>query len=493
MAFDCGTTGVRTILFDKSGNISSMAYEDFEQIYPKPGWVEHDPIEIWNAQLSTVENALKNIGASINDVEAIGITNQRETTVVWNKKTGKPVMNAIVWQDRRTTGICEELKEMKLDEYVKKNTGLLIDAYFSGTKIKWILDHVEGVREKAELGDVIFGTIDTWITWKLTGGSTHVTDYSNASRTLLFNINTLEWDEKMLSALDIPKSMLPQVKSSSEVYSMTNKESFFNASIPVAALIGDQQSALFGQTCFEAGMTKATYGTGGSLVMNTGSEPIESKSGLLTTIAWGIDKKIDYALEGLLYTVGSSVQWLRDEMQLIDNAKDSEICARKVKDTNGVYVVPAFTGLSAPYWDQYARGAILGLTRGANKNHIIRATLESIAYQIRDVIDSMEKDSGIPTVELKVDGGACVNDFLMEFQADILNVTVIRPKIIESTARGAAFLAGLATGFWKDKNDLICSFELDKKFEPNLDEEGREVLYAGWKRAVDRTTNWIEH
>lgn len=493
MAFDMGTTGVRTILFDRSGNIASLAYQDFEQIYPNPGWVEHDPMEIWNSQLTTVKEAMDKIGASFEEVDSIGVTNQRETTVVWDKETGEPVMNAIVWQDRRTTDTCEELKAQGLDDYVKKNTGLLIDAYFSGTKIKWILDHVDGVRSKAENGQVLAGTIDSWIIWKLTGGKVHVTDYSNASRTLLYNINRLEWDEKLLQAMTVPKEMLPQVKASSEVYGMTDEAVFFGANVPVAASIGDQQGALFGQACFEKGMTKATYGTGGSLVMNTGEKPVLSNAGLLTSIAWGVDGKVEYSLEGLLYTVGSSVQWLRDEMEILESASESEIYARQVEDTNGVYIVPAFTGLSAPYWDQYARGSIYGLTRGANKKHLVRATLESIAYQIKDVIVAMEEDTGIPSVDLKVDGGACANNFLMEFQSDMLNIPVIRPKLIESTARGAAFLAGLATGFWKDKEDLLNSFELDRRFEPNMSEEKRNDLYKYWLRAVDRTKEWIEH
>ncbi len=492
MAFDSGTTGVRTVLFDAKGEIVSLDYCPFKQIFPKPGYVEHDAMEILDAQLKTVTEAMSKANASFSDIAAIGITNQRETTVVWEKSTGLPVYNALVWQDRRTSAICEDLKAEGLDDYVKENTGLLIDAYFSGTKIKWLLDNVEGARKKAENGELMFGTIDSWLIYKITGGKVHVTDYSNASRTLLFNIKSLEWDRTMLDALGIPDSMLPEVRSSSEVYGTTDPEVFFGQKIPVASSIGDQQGALFGQTCFEPGMTKATYGTGGSLVMNTGVKPMPSKNGLLTTIAWGLDGKVEYALEGLLYTVGSAVQWLRDELKLIGKAEDSEAAARKVNDTNGVYFVPAFTGLSAPYWDQYARGGLLGLTRGANRNHIIRATLESIAYQIKDVIICMENDSGIATTELKVDGGACANDFLMEFQSAILGIPVIRPKIIESTVRGAAYLAGLAVGFWAGKDEIVKGFDLDKKFKEEMSADKLKELYSGWIKAVGRTTNWIE-
>ncbi|MGL4607077.1 MAG: glycerol kinase GlpK [Eubacteriaceae bacterium] len=486
IAFDAGTTGCRSIVFDHSGNMVSMAYQEFKQIYPNPGWVEHSPVDIWNAQYSTAQRAIFDAGINPDDVAGIGITNQRETTVLWEKKTGKPIMNAIVWQDRRTAEICDDLKERGLSDYVKENTGLLIDAYFSGTKIKWILDNVEGAREKAEKGEILFGTIDTWLIWNLTGGKVHVIDYSNASRTLLFNIKKVAWDEKMLQELDIPKAILPEPRPSSEVYGMTDPTIFFGSSIPVAAAIGDQQGALFGQACFQEGMIKATYGTGGSLVMNTGVHPIESETGMLTTIAWGLDGKVEYALEGLLYVVGASVQWLRDELRIISAADDTEFFANKVEDTDGVYVVPAFVGLSAPYWDQYARGAILGLTRGTNRNHIIRAALESMAYQIKDVINCMERDSKIKNKALKVDGGACKNDFIMQFQSDLLGVPVMRPKFVESTARGAAFLAGLATGFWESKEELIQSFDLDKEFEPHISEEERNVLYDGWKEAVER-------
>ncbi|SDZ90174.1 glycerol kinase [Eubacterium aggregans] len=485
LAFDAGTTGCRSIVFDKKGEMVSMAYQEFKQIYPNPGWVEHNPVEIWNAQYSTAQKAIFDAGIKPEEVAGIGITNQRETAVIWEKSTGKPIMNALVWQDCRTADFCDELKERGLSEYVNQTTGLLIDSYFSGTKVKWMLDHVEGAREKAEKDELLFGTIDTWLIWNLTGGSTHVIDYSNASRTLLFNINDVKWDERMLSELDIPKSILPDPRPSSEVYGMTDPTIFFGSSIPVAAAIGDQQGALFGQACFNEGMVKATYGTGGSLMMNTGFEPIKSKNGLLTTIAWGLDGKVEYAIEGLLYVVGASVQWLRDELRFISEADETEFFAKKVKDTNGVYVVPAFVGLSAPYWDQHARGAILGLTRGTNRKHIIRAVLESMGYQIRDVIECMETDSGIKNTELKVDGGACKNNFVMQFQSDLLGVPVVRPKFVESTARGAAFLAGLATGFWKSKDELLGAFELDQKFEPEISREESNQLYKGWQEAVD--------
>jgi glycerol kinase len=493
MALDAGTTSSRAILFDHAGEIVSLAQQEFPQIYPKPGWVEHNPMDIWNTQLTVAKQALSQAGASPEEIAAIGITNQRETTIVWEKATGKPIMNGIVWQDRRTAAICDDMKARGLTEYVRQNTGLVVDAYFSGTKIKWMLDNIPGARAKAENGELLFGTVDTWLIWNLTGGKVHVTDYSNASRTMLFNIKRIEWDERMLAELTIPQAMLPRLRPSSEIYGMTSEEMFFGSQIPVASSIGDQQGALFGQACFKAGMVKATYGTGGSLLMNTGFEPIRSESGLLTTVAWGLNDEVEYALEGLLFIVGASVQWLRDELKIIHDSADTEYFAQKVKDTNGVYVVPAFVGLSAPYWDQYARGAILGLTRGANRNHIIRATLESIAYQIRDVLGCMEQDSGIPLQELKVDGGAAKNNFLMQFQSDLLGVPVLRPKIVESTARGAAFLAGLATGFWKDQTELVGTFELDRRFEPAIDQASRDELYAGWQRAVERTKDWEKH
>lgn len=484
MAFDAGTTGCRSIIFDRDGNEISSAYQEFTQYYPKPGWVEHDALEIWNAQHGTAQRAITTADIDPSEIAAIGITNQRETTVIWERSTGKPIMNAIVWQDRRTSSICEELKAAGMEDYIRDNTGLIIDAYFSGTKVKWMLDNVPGAREKAENGELLFGTIDSWLIWNLSGGNIHVIDYSNASRTLLFNIKTVSWDETLLKALDVPVQLLPEARPSSEVYGETAPSVFFGHSIPIAGAVGDQQGALFGQACFKAGMVKATYGTGGSLIMNTGLEPIQSKNGLLTTIAWGLDGKVEYALEGLLYVVGSSVQWLRDELHIIEDASDSEHFASKVSDTNGVYFVPAFTGLSAPYWDQYARGAVIGLTRGANRNHIIRATLESMAYQIKDVILCMESDAGVKNTQLQVDGGACKNNFMLQFQSDILDIPVLRPKVVETTARGAAFLAGLAVGFWKDKDELLNSFKLDRRFEPEIAEEKRAELYQGWKTAV---------
>lgn len=484
MAFDAGTTGCRTIIFDKAGKEISSAYQEFSQIYPQPGWVEHDPQEIWNAQYGTALRALNQANIVPEQIEGIGITNQRETCVVWDKMSGKPIMNALVWQDRRTADVCEELKAQGHEEYIKENTGLIIDAYFSGTKISWILDNVEGARERAEKGELLCGTIDSWLIWNLSEGAVHVIDYSNASRTQLFNIKEIKWDDHLLEIINVPKQILPQALPSSSVYGVTGKNIFNGAEIKIAASVGDQQGALFGQACFDAGMVKATYGTGGSLIMNTGEKRIESKTGLLTTIAWGLDGKVEYALEGLLYVVGASVQWLRDEMHLVYDSCDTEYLAGKVPDTHGTYFVPAFTGLSAPYWDQNARGAIIGLTRGVNRNHIIRATLESMAYQIKDVVNCMEDDSGIKNVALKVDGGACKNNFVMQFQADLLDIPVMRPKVVETTARGAAFLAGLAVGFWKNKEELLDTFELDAEFVPQMAEEKREKLYDGWKKAV---------
>lgn len=485
MAFDAGTTGCRTIIFDHHCNEISSAYQEITQIYPQPGWVEHDPIEIWTAQRSTAQRALNQASIPVSEIAAIGISNQRETTVVWERATGKPITNAIVWQDRRTAALCELLIDQGMQDYVKENTGLIIDAYFSGTKLQWILDNVPGARERAEKGELCFGTIDSWLIWNLSNGKTHVVDYSNASRTLLFNIKNVQWDPVLLDAMRIPSAILPEARPSSEIYGYSDP-SIFGAEIPIASSIGDQQAALFGQACFKQGMIKATYGTGGSLIMNTGDTPIHSQSGMLTTIAWGLDGKVQYALEGLLYVVGASVQWLRDEMRIIIDAEDTEYYAKKVSSTNGVYFVPAFVGLSAPYWDQYARGALLGLTRGINRNHIIRATLESMAYQIKDVIECMEHDSKIKNIELKVDGGACKNNFLLQFQSDLLDIPVLRPKVVETTARGAAFLAGLATGFWKNKSELQNTFQLDRRFEPNLSDEQRQELHAGWKDAVQR-------
>ncbi|TVR86851.1 MAG: glycerol kinase [Spirochaetaceae bacterium] len=490
MAFDAGTTSNRAILFDHRGEIKATAQQEFAQIYPKPGWVEHNPMDIWGSQSGVAREVLEKAGVKPDEVAAIGITNQRETTIVWEKSTGKPIMNGIVWQDRRTAGICDQMKDKGLTDYVRENTGLVIDAYFSGTKVKWMLDNVEGARAKADKGELLFGTVDTWLIWKLTGGAVHVTDYSNASRTLMFNIKTLDWDDKLLGELGVPRSMLPKVRPSSEVYGETDASTFGGAKIPVAGAIGDQQGALFGQACFENGMAKNTYGTGSFVLMNTGTERVPSKTGLLTTIAWGLNNKVEYALEGAIFVTGAAVQWLRDELKIVADAADTNYFAQKVEDTNGVYMVPAFVGLGAPYWDQYARAAIVGLTRGANRDHIVRATLESIAYQTRDVIDCMEKDSGIKNKEIKVDGGACKNDFLMQFQADVLGVPVRRPRIIETTARGSAFLAGLAVGFWKDQKELVNAFELEKEFKPEMDAGKRDKLYKGWQKAVTKAMAW---
>lgn len=489
LALDQGTTSSRAILFDRNGAIVSLSQKEFKQIYPKPGWVEHNPSEILETQLSAAREAIKGINAD--EIASIGITNQRETTVLWDKNTGNPVYNAIVWQSRQTAEICDELKKAGLESYIRENTGLVIDAYFSGTKIKWILDNVPGVREKAEAGDIFFGTMDTWLVWNLTGGKVHITDYSNASRTMIYNIRNLQWDEKILSALNIPTSILPEVKQSSEFYETTNKD-IFGAEIPIAGIAGDQQAALFGQLCFQEGMVKNTYGTGCFMLMNTGEKIVKSQKGLLTTIAWGVDNKVEYALEGSIFVAGAAIQWLRDELKIIHDAADSEYFANKVKNSNGVYVVPAFTGLGAPYWDMYARGAIVGLTRGVNRNHIIRATLESIAYETKDVIEAMIEDSGINLTALKVDGGATANNFLMQFQSDILNVNIERPEVTETTALGAAYLAGLAVGFWKSKGEIAQNWSINKKFKPQMDEEKRNELYRGWKRAVDRSKSWEE-
>ncbi|ADO83512.1 glycerol kinase GlpK [Ilyobacter polytropus] len=495
IALDQGTTSSRAIVFDKDGNEVGVSQKEFTQIYPKAGWVEHDPMEIWASQSSVVTEVIAKTGITNDEIAALGITNQRETTIVWDKNTGKPVYNAIVWQCRRTANICDELKSRGLEEYVRHNTGLVIDAYFSGTKVKWILDNVEGAREKAEKGDLLFGTVDTWLIWKLTNGKVHVTDYTNASRTMLFNIRDLKWDEKMLEELNIPKSMLPEVKNSSEVYGQANLGGVGGTGgirVPIAGAAGDQQSALFGQACFEKGEAKNTYGTGCFLLMNTGENAVESKNGLLTTIAIGIDNKVEYALEGSVFVGGASVQWLRDELRLINDAADTEYFAKKVKDSNGVYVVPAFVGLGSPYWDMYARGTIVGLTRGANRNHIIRATLESVAYQSRDLIDAMEDDSNIKLAALKVDGGAVKNNFLMQFQSDILGTDVLRPMVTETTALGAAYLAGLAVGFWKSKEEIRNRWQVETKFDPAIGEERKEKLYKGWKKAVERSMAWEE-
>lgn len=493
MALDQGTTSSRAILFNHEGKIVKTAQKTFNQIYPKAGWVEHDPMEIWGSQSGVAREVLETAGVKPQEVAAIGITNQRETTIVWDKRTGKPVYNAIVWQCRRTSNMCDEIAASPLAPYIREATGLVIDAYFSVTKLVWILDHVPGAREDAENGHLLFGTVDTWLIWNLTRGAVHATDYSNASRTMMYNIDKLQWDERILEALNIPKCMLPEVKPSSYIYAHTDVQTFGGARIPIASAAGDQQSALFGQACFLPGSAKNTYGTGCFMLMNTGEKRVPSKNGLLTTIAWGIDGKINYALEGSIFIAGAAIQWLRDELRLIDSASDTEYYASKVENTNGVYFVPAFAGLGAPYWDMYARGAIVGLTRGANKDHIIRATLESLAYQTRDVIEAMQEDSGLTLRRLKVDGGATVNNFLMQFQADILNRTVIRPQITETTALGAAYLAGLAVGFWENTDILRERFAVDRAFEPCMDETSRERRYHGWKRAINCAKGWEEN
>lgn len=491
MALDAGTTSNRCILFNEKGQMCSVAQREFRQIFPKPGWVEHDANEIWASQLGVAVEAMNMIDASAEDIAAIGITNQRETTILWDKNTGEPVYNAIVWQCRRTSEYCDSLKEKGLTEKFRKKTGLVIDAYFSATKIKWILDNVPGVRQRAEKGELLFGTVETWLIWKLTKGKVHVTDYSNAARTMLFNISTLEWDDEILEELDIPKSLLPQAVPCSQVYGMADP-AFLGGEIPIAGAAGDQQSALFGQTCFQAGDAKSTYGTGCFLLMNTGEKLVFSENGLITTIAWGLDGKVTYALEGSVFVAGAAIQWLRDEMRIIDSAEDSEYMAKKVKDTNGCYVVPAFTGLGAPYWDQYARGTIVGITRGVNKYHIIRATLESLTYQVNDVLVAMKADSGIALSSLKVDGGASANNFLMQTQADIINVPVNRPQCVETTAMGAAYLAGLAVGYWKDLEDIKNNWIVDRTFTPSLEEKRREERIKGWKKAVKYAYGWAK-
>lgn len=491
MALDAGTTSNRCILFNEKGRMCSVAQREFTQYFPQPGWVEHDADEIWASQLGVAVEAMNMIGASAQDIAAIGITNQRETAIVWDKNTGVPVYHAIVWQCRRTAQTCDLLKEKGLTEKFKQKTGLVIDAYFSGTKVKWILDNVPGARQKAENGELLFGTVETWLIWKLTKGRVHVTDYSNASRTMLFNINTLEWDQEILAELGIPESMLPAVKPSSCVYGEADA-SFLGGAIPIAGAAGDQQAALFGQTCFTAGEAKNTYGTGCFLLMNTGEKPVFSDNGLVTTIAWGLDGKVNYALEGSIFVAGAAIQWLRDELRIIDSAEDSEYMAKKVADTNGCYVVPAFTGLGAPYWDQYARGTIVGITRGVNKCHIIRATLDSIAYQVSDVLAAMEADSKIAIPSLKVDGGASANDFLMQTQADIVNVPVIRPQCVETTAMGAAYLAGLAVGYWTSKEEVRENWAIDCVFGPSIGEKDREKRIGGWHRAVRYAYGWAK-
>ena len=491
MALDAGTTSNRAIIFDKNSKIVGVSQKEFTQYFPEPGWVEHDADEIWSTMTTVMKEALEESGLSANDISAIGITNQRETTVVWDKNTGRPVYNAIVWQSRQTASIAEDLKKKGLTEEFKNKTGFTIDAYFSGTKITWILEHVEGTRARAEAGDLLFGTIDTWLIWKLTGGKVHVTDYSNASRTLMYNIKELKWDEQLLSYLKVPAKMLPEVKPSSCRYGFT-EPSILGASVPVSGAAGDQQSALFGQNCFEPGMAKNTYGTGCFMLMNTGTDIYDSKNALVTTIAWGLDGKVEYALEGSIFVAGSAIQWLRDGVRMVDSAPDSEWVAKKVRDTAGVYLVPAFVGLGAPYWDQNARGMIIGITRGTTKAHIVRATLESLAYQTRDVLGAMEADSNIKLASLKVDGGAVANNLMMQFQADILGVPVDRPQIIETTALGAAYLAGLAVGVWSNKEELKTAWKLDVRFEPVMDKSEADKLYKGWQKAVKHSMHWLD-
>jgi len=491
MALDAGTTSNRCILFNEQGEICSVTQREFKQIFPKPGWVEHDPNEIWSTMIGVCVEAMTRIGVTAKDIAAIGITNQRETTIVWDRNTGEPVYNAIVWQCRRTSEVCDGLVAKGLTDSFREKTGLIIDAYFSATKIKWILDNVEGARKRAQDGDLLFGTVETWLIWKLTKGTVHVTDYSNASRTMLFNINSLEWDKDILAELDIPDGMLPEVKPSSCVYGFTD-ESILGGKIAIGGAAGDQQAALFGQTCFEKGDAKNTYGTGGFLLMNTGDKPVFSKNGLVTTIAWGIDGRVEYALEGSIFVAGAAIQWLREEMRLIESAADTDYMARKVPDSNGCYVVPAFTGLGAPHWDQYARGTIVGITRGVNKYHIIRATLEAITYSINEVIKAMEADSGIKLSSLKVDGGASANNFLMQTQADVSDVSVVRPSCVETTAMGAAYLAGLAVGYWSSQEDVKKNWAVDSEFKPAISEEKRTKMIKGWNKAVKYSFGWAK-
>lgn len=487
LSIDQGTTSSRAILFNKEGEIVGVAQREFKQHFPKAGWVEHDANEIWTSVLSVIASVLNENNVKASEIAGIGITNQRETTVVWDKESGRPIYNAIVWQSRQTQAICEQLKKDGHEATFRKKTGLLLDPYFSGTKVKWILDHVDGAREKAEKGEILFGTIDSWLVWKLSGGRTHITDYSNASRTLMYNIHELKWDDELLEILDVPKAMLPEVKPSSEVYCETIDYHFFGQNVPIAGVAGDQQAALFGQACFEKGDIKNTYGTGGFMLMNTGEEAVASENGLLTTIAYGLDGKVNYALEGSIFVSGSAIQWLRDGLRMINSAPQSEDYAKRVDSTEGVYVVPAFVGLGTPYWDSEARGAIFGLTRGTEKEHFIRATLESLCYQTRDVIEAMAQDSGIEVNGLRVDGGAVKNNFLMQFQADLVNVPVERPEISETTALGAAYLAGIATGFWKNKDEVSNNWKLEKSFEPKMDEKEANKLYKGWQKAVEAT------
>jgi glycerol kinase len=491
LSLDQGTTSSRAIIFNHSGNIVSLSQKEITQIYPNPGWVEHDPMEILSTQIEVAKEAMEKADINSKDIAAIGITNQRETTVVWDKKTGKPIYNAIVWQCRRTAEMCEKLREEGFSEVIREKTGLITDPYFSGTKIKWILDNVEGAREKAEYGELLFGNIDTWLIWNLTGGNVHATDFSNASRTMIYNIHKLQWDDEILKKLQIPNSMIPEVKPSSYIYGYTS-EDLFGVKIPISGDAGDQQAALFGQGCFKAGMAKNTYGTGCFMLMNTGERPIESKNGLITTIAWGVGGKIEYAIEGSVFIAGASIQWLRDDLRMIQNSSESEKYALSVNDSNGVYIVPAFVGLGAPYWNSEARGTMVGISRGTTKGHVIRATLESLAYQTMDVLCSMENDSQINLCELSVDGGAAVNNFLMQYQADILNVPVNRPGIIETTALGAAYLAGLAVGFWKNKDEIVANKHIEKRFMPLMEDTERRKKIKGWKKAVKTALFWAE-
>ena len=491
MALDAGTTSNRCILFDRNGRICSAAQREFHQYFPKPGWVEHDANEIWASMLGVAVEAMQRIGATAAEIAGIGITNQRETSVVWDKATGEPIYNAIVWQCRRTSAYCDELKARGLTEIFRQKTGLVIDAYFSATKLRWLLEEIPGARARAERGELLFGTVETWLLWKLTGGKVHITDYSNASRTMLFNINTLQWDEEILRELNIPRGMLPEPRPSSAVYAET-EPTLLGGAIPICGAAGDQQAALFGQTCFRPGEAKNTYGTGCFLLMNTGERPVFSQNGLVTTVAWGLDGHVNYALEGSIFVAGAAIQWLRDEMKLIESAQDSEYMAQKVRDTNGCYVVPAFTGLGAPHWNQYARGTIVGLTRGCNKYHLIRATLDSICYQVDEVLAAMRADSGIALEALKVDGGASANNYLMQTQADVIGAPVVRPTCVESTALGAAFLAGLAVGFWRDLDEIRRYYAADRTFLPTISEQERAERLDGWKRAVRCACSWAE-
>lgn len=491
LALDQGTTSSRAILFDSRGNVVGMVNQEFPQIYPRPGWVEHDPYDILESQVSVAKKLLRTVNVEPNQIAAIGITNQRETTIVWDKKTGKPVYNAIVWQCRRTASMCDELKAQGLADLIKRKTGLVIDAYFSATKLEWILQNVPGVLEKAKKGEIAFGTVDSWLIWNLTGGKVHATDVSNASRTMLFNVSDLRWDEELLDMFNVLRSVLPQVFPSSHIYGVTDKD-IFGVEIPIAADIGDQQAALFGQMCVRAGMVKNTYGTGCFILMNIGDKPIFSRSGLLTTVAWKLKDEVCYALEGSVFIAGAAIQWLRDELRMVESAQETEQMALSVPNSAGVYVVPAFVGLGAPYWDMYARGAIFGLTRGSKKEHIVRAVLESIAYQTRDVVEVMCEECQTELKTLRVDGGASKNNFLMQFQADILNVPVERPKVNETTALGAAYLAGLAVGYWESMEQIESQWQLDRKFVPNMDEKEREELYKGWRKAVERAKGWLK-